>query len=171
MNGNWFISGGKDNLIKLWDIRTMKELATYKGHHGATPCFHRTHSILVPASLPKIVHPPTTGLLFPSQGLQGLSCLRFPPQHFFPPSHRPPTRGDCFGLAPSHRAAMGQRLLRWGHSLLGGRGRGPSGGVRGTRSRHLGFGLASSGPPAGVGKPGQLHKILVPQQAGRRNEG
>ncbi|VDP07945.1 unnamed protein product, partial [Soboliphyme baturini] len=31
-NGNWMISGSRDHLIKLYDIRMMKEVTTFKGH-------------------------------------------------------------------------------------------------------------------------------------------
>jgi WD40 repeat protein len=31
-NGIWFLSGGRDQILKLWDIRMMKELQSFKGH-------------------------------------------------------------------------------------------------------------------------------------------
>ena len=31
-NGNWLITGGRDKLIKLFDIRFLKEMQTFKGH-------------------------------------------------------------------------------------------------------------------------------------------
>ena len=31
-NGNWLLTASKDSLIKLYDIRMMKELYTLKGH-------------------------------------------------------------------------------------------------------------------------------------------
>lgn len=31
-NGNWFVSASRDHLIKLYDIRMMKEMFTFKGH-------------------------------------------------------------------------------------------------------------------------------------------
>lgn len=31
-NGNWFITGSRDHLIKLFDLRTLKELTVYRGH-------------------------------------------------------------------------------------------------------------------------------------------
>ncbi len=31
-NGNWLLSCSRDQLIKLYDIRTMQEMATFKGH-------------------------------------------------------------------------------------------------------------------------------------------
>ncbi len=31
-NGNWFLSASKDSLIKVYDIRVMKEMYTLKGH-------------------------------------------------------------------------------------------------------------------------------------------
>lgn len=32
-NGNWLITGSRDQLIKLYDIRAMRELCSLKGHH------------------------------------------------------------------------------------------------------------------------------------------
>ncbi len=31
-NGNWLLTGSRDHLIKLFDIRTMKEMCTLKSH-------------------------------------------------------------------------------------------------------------------------------------------
>ena len=31
-NGTWLLTGSRDHLIKLYDIRTMKELEVLKGH-------------------------------------------------------------------------------------------------------------------------------------------
>ena len=31
-NGNWLLTASRDHLIKLYDIRTMKELDILKGH-------------------------------------------------------------------------------------------------------------------------------------------
>ena len=31
-NGNWLLTASKDSLIKVYDIRMMKELFTLKGH-------------------------------------------------------------------------------------------------------------------------------------------
>ncbi|KAK8609314.1 hypothetical protein V6N13_061763 [Hibiscus sabdariffa] len=31
-NGNWVLTAGKDQIIKLYDIRTMKELESFRGH-------------------------------------------------------------------------------------------------------------------------------------------
>ena len=31
-NGNWLLTGARDHLIKLYDIRTMKEMCTLKAH-------------------------------------------------------------------------------------------------------------------------------------------
>jgi WD40 repeat protein len=33
-NGNWLATGSKDGLIKLFDIRTMREIEVYKGHNS-----------------------------------------------------------------------------------------------------------------------------------------
>ena len=33
-NGNWLASGSMDGLIKLYDIRTMKELETWRGQNS-----------------------------------------------------------------------------------------------------------------------------------------
>jgi polyadenylation factor subunit 2 len=31
-NGNWIISSGRDQVVKLYDIRIMKELSVFKSH-------------------------------------------------------------------------------------------------------------------------------------------
>ena len=31
-NGNWLLTASRDHLIKLFDIRMMKELQTFRGH-------------------------------------------------------------------------------------------------------------------------------------------
>lgn len=31
-NGNWLASGSMDGLVKLYDIRTMKEMEVWRGH-------------------------------------------------------------------------------------------------------------------------------------------
>lgn len=31
-NGNWFLTSSRDQLIKLWDIRTMRQIQSFKGH-------------------------------------------------------------------------------------------------------------------------------------------
>lgn len=31
-NGNWLLTASKDSLIKVYDIRMMKEIVTLKGH-------------------------------------------------------------------------------------------------------------------------------------------
>jgi WD40 repeat protein len=31
-NGNWLLSASRDQFLKLWDLRTMRELQTFKGH-------------------------------------------------------------------------------------------------------------------------------------------
>jgi WD40 repeat protein len=31
-NGNWLLSGSRDQLVKVYDIRTMKELQGFRGH-------------------------------------------------------------------------------------------------------------------------------------------
>lgn len=32
-NGNWLLTGSRDQLIKVYDIRAMKEMCSLKGHH------------------------------------------------------------------------------------------------------------------------------------------
>ena len=32
LNGNWLLTASRDHLIKLFDIRMMKELQTFRGH-------------------------------------------------------------------------------------------------------------------------------------------
>ena len=31
-NGNWLLTSSRDQLLKLFDLRTMKELQTFRGH-------------------------------------------------------------------------------------------------------------------------------------------
>ena len=31
-NGNWLLTASRDQLLKLFDLRTMKELQTFRGH-------------------------------------------------------------------------------------------------------------------------------------------
>lgn len=31
-NGNWILSAGRDQMLKLFDIRTMREVQSFKGH-------------------------------------------------------------------------------------------------------------------------------------------
>ena len=31
-NGNWLLTASRDHLLKLFDIRAMKELQTFRGH-------------------------------------------------------------------------------------------------------------------------------------------
>jgi hypothetical protein len=33
-NGNWLASGARDQLVKMFDIRVMKEFATFHGHNN-----------------------------------------------------------------------------------------------------------------------------------------
>lgn len=37
-NGNWLLTGGRDHLIKLYDIRIMKEMHTFRGHKKEVTC-------------------------------------------------------------------------------------------------------------------------------------
>ena len=32
LNGNWLLTASRDHLVKLFDIRMMKELQTFRGH-------------------------------------------------------------------------------------------------------------------------------------------
>lgn len=32
-NGNWFATGGKDSMLKIYDIRVMKEMESFRGHN------------------------------------------------------------------------------------------------------------------------------------------
>ena len=31
-NGNWLLTASRDHLLKLFDIRAMKEMQTFRGH-------------------------------------------------------------------------------------------------------------------------------------------
>ncbi len=37
-NGNWLLTGARDHLIKLYDIRMMKEVQTFRGHKKEVTC-------------------------------------------------------------------------------------------------------------------------------------
>lgn len=37
-NGNWLLTGSRDHLIKLYDIRIMKEIQTFRGHKKEVSC-------------------------------------------------------------------------------------------------------------------------------------
>lgn len=37
-NGNWLLTGSRDQLVRVYDIRTMKELQTFKGHPKEVTC-------------------------------------------------------------------------------------------------------------------------------------
>jgi WD40 repeat protein len=37
-NGKWLLSAGTDRLLRLWDLRTMKEARVFKGHTGVIRC-------------------------------------------------------------------------------------------------------------------------------------
>lgn len=44
-NGNWLISGSQDQLIKIYDIRTMREVQSFRGHAQQVTCmeWHPVH--------------------------------------------------------------------------------------------------------------------------------
>jgi len=31
-NGNWLLTGSRDHVIKLYDVRMMREVQTFRGH-------------------------------------------------------------------------------------------------------------------------------------------
>lgn len=37
-NGNWLLTASRDHLIKLYDIRMMKEMQTFRGHKKEVTC-------------------------------------------------------------------------------------------------------------------------------------
>jgi WD40 repeat protein len=37
-NGNWLLAGSRDQLVKVYDLRTMKELGNYRGHKKEINC-------------------------------------------------------------------------------------------------------------------------------------
>lgn len=37
-NGNWLVTGSRDHLVKLYDIRMMKEMMTFRGHKKEVTC-------------------------------------------------------------------------------------------------------------------------------------
>eukprot|EP00118_Oscarella_pearsei_P007491 m.37002 g.37002 ORF g.37002 m.37002 type:complete len:641 (+) comp32310_c0_seq2:80-2002(+) len=48
MNGNWLLTGARDHLLKLFDIRMMKEMQTFRGHkrEATTTAWHPIHESL-----------------------------------------------------------------------------------------------------------------------------
>jgi len=46
INGNWLLTGSRDNLIKVFDIRNMRsEMAVFRGHKSEVSClaWHPIH--------------------------------------------------------------------------------------------------------------------------------
>ena len=37
-NGNWLLTGSRDQLVRVYDIRTMKEMQSFKGHKREVQC-------------------------------------------------------------------------------------------------------------------------------------
>jgi len=37
-NGNWFVSASRDCMLRLFDIRMMKELQVFRGHEKEVNC-------------------------------------------------------------------------------------------------------------------------------------
>lgn len=37
-NGNWLLTGSRDRLLKVFDIRMMKEMYTFRGHKKEAAC-------------------------------------------------------------------------------------------------------------------------------------
>ena len=37
-NGNWLLTGSRDQMIKMYDVRSMKELCSLKGHYKEITC-------------------------------------------------------------------------------------------------------------------------------------
>lgn len=51
-NGNWLITGSRDHLVKLYDIRMMKEMMTFRGHKKEVTCkYSFSHILLIPTSI------------------------------------------------------------------------------------------------------------------------
>ncbi|KJH52014.1 WD domain, G-beta repeat protein [Dictyocaulus viviparus] len=48
-NGNWLLTAGRDHLVKLYDLRCMKEMYSYKGHKKEVTCTIITSHIAVSA--------------------------------------------------------------------------------------------------------------------------
>ena len=49
-NGNWLLTGSRDHLLKLFDIRMMKELQTFRGHKKEATGKRRSIKYLVSLS-------------------------------------------------------------------------------------------------------------------------
>ncbi len=37
-NGNWLLTGARDQIVRVYDIRTMKELQSFRGHPKEVTC-------------------------------------------------------------------------------------------------------------------------------------
>lgn len=46
-NGNWLLTGSRDHLIKLYDIRIMKEIQTFRGHKKEVTCKFQIFNFLI----------------------------------------------------------------------------------------------------------------------------
>lgn len=56
-NGNWLLTASRDHLLKLFDIRAMKEMQTFRGHkREATGSSHVVVVILDLDLIIKIIH-------------------------------------------------------------------------------------------------------------------
>ena len=42
-NGNWLLTGSRDRLVKVFDIRMMKEIFTFRGHKKEAACEYHQH--------------------------------------------------------------------------------------------------------------------------------
>ena len=72
-NGNWLLTASRDSLIKIYDIRAMKELCVLKGHKkevNSTPYFVCV-CIIADKSSPAVAWHPIHESLFASGGSDG----------------------------------------------------------------------------------------------------
>jgi polyadenylation factor subunit 2 len=46
INGNWLISASRDQLLKLFDIRMMKEIQMFRGHKKEVTCTNSSMDLM-----------------------------------------------------------------------------------------------------------------------------
>lgn len=69
-NGNWLLTGSRDHLIKLYDIRMMRELQTFRAHKKEVTCklFDNCHNAYLNVLSALAWHPVHEGLFVSGGG-------------------------------------------------------------------------------------------------------
>lgn len=55
-NGNWLLTAARDQLLKLFDVRTMRELQTFKAHKKEVTCIISTFLVISTHSQLQLLH-------------------------------------------------------------------------------------------------------------------